>query len=140
MNLKPIIDRIRDECPTLKLVGGAAEFERAVEALATFPAAFVLPAADLAQPNPFGSQIVEQRVGSEFAVVFAVRNLADADGAAAVASLEPVRVVVREALLGWAPAADMDGCEYRAGAMQAFKNGFLWWQDSYLTAYTIRSQ
>lgn len=142
MNLRPIIARLEDECPTLKLVGGAAQYERAVQALAAYPAAFVMPAEDRAERSPFMSQTVEQRVASIFVVMLAVRNLADGEGAAAVEALEPVRIAVRDALLAWQPdypINDMDGCEYEGGAIVAFHNGFLWWGERYLTAYTIRS-
>lgn len=103
------------------------------------PAAFVLPAAESAETSPFMDQVVQQNVASEFAVLIAVRNLADDEGAAAVESLEPVRVVIRNALLGWQPATDYNGCEYRAGELVAFDNGVLWWQDRYTTGYVIRS-
>jgi hypothetical protein len=141
VNLKPVIKRLRDECPALRLVGGAAEFERALQGLTTMPAAFVLPAADAGERSPFGNQIVEQRVHSEFAIIFATRNLADNEGAAAMETLEPVRVSVRDALLSWQPDDDSDGCEFSSGRMLQFDpNNVLWWQDSYITAFTIRSQ
>jgi hypothetical protein len=139
MNLAPIITHLRDAVPSLKLVGGAAQFERAFTGLTTLPAVFVLPAKEAADTSPFMDQVVEQMVASEFAVLIAVRNLADDEGAAAVESLEPVRVAVRDALLAWQPATDYNGCEYRAGDLVAFDNGVLWWQDSYATAFMIRS-
>lgn len=139
MRLQPIAERLSDECPAIRLTGGAAEFERAVEALTAWPAAFVLPARDVADDNPFMDQMVQQNVAVEFVVVLAVRNLADDEGAAATESLEPVREAVRAALLGWQPTAEHHGCEYRSGELQAFDNGFLWWAETYRTAYLIRS-
>lgn len=139
MNLTPIIDRIRDEVPALKLVGGAAQFERALGGLTALPAAFILPAAEAAEPSPFMDQLVQQQVGAEFSVLVAARNLADDEGAAAVEALEPVRVAIRAALLGWPPTDEHDSCEFRAGELVAFDNGVLWWQDRYSTAFLIRS-
>lgn len=141
MNLGPVEKRLRDECPSLKLVGSMADFESARKGLTTVPAAFVMPARDVGQPSPFGNQIVEQRVGSEFVVAIAVRNLTN--DRAAVDSLEPVRDEVRDALLGWQPDApdnEMDGCEFGAGVFfELDVNKVLWWTDSYRTANTIRS-
>lgn len=139
MNLAPIIEQLRNSVPALKLIGGAAQFERAVDGLTTLPAAFVLPARESAAESEFMAQIVQQLVTSEFAVPIAVRNLADDEGAAAVESLEPVHTAVRDALLGWQPATDYHGCEYVNGELVAFDNGVLWWQDSYRSGYTIRS-
>lgn len=123
----------------LKLVGGAADFERAQMGLTTMPAAFVIPARESAGDNAFGNQIVQQTVAATFTVALAVRNLADAEGAAALESLEPVRVAVRDALLNFVPEDCTDGCEYDSGELVAFANGVLWWADAYRTAYLLRS-
>lgn len=139
MNLTPIIDRLRDEVPALKIVGGAAQFERALGGLTALPGAFVLPASEVASESPFMDGTVEQRVSAEFAVVIAARNLADDEGAAAVEALEPVRVAIRSALLGWKVSADLDSAEFRGGDFLAFDNGVLWWSDRYGTAFTLRS-
>jgi hypothetical protein len=139
VNLIPVIARLRDAVPILLLVGGAAKFEQALAGLTTLPAAFVLPATETGGPSPYMDQTVEQAIAAEFAVLIAVRNLADDEGEAAVGSLQPVREAVRQALLNWAPAIDYDGCEFRAGELLAFDNGVLWWTDRYGTAYLIRS-
>ncbi len=139
MNLAPIAMRLQDEVPALKLTGGAAEFERATQQLAAMPAAFVLPASETGEASPFMSQIVQQNVLLQFVVLIAVRNLSDDDGTAAVESLDPIRNAVRDALLNWTPEGAEQGCEFRAGAMLRFSNGVLWWQDTYATAYIIRS-
>lgn len=125
--------------PSLKLVGGAVQFEAAKDGLTALPAAFVLPSSDAADDSPWLDTLVQQRVGAEFVVIMAVRNLADAQGAAALDVLSPVRADVRDALLNWKPADTDDGCIYRNGRLVTFANGVLWWQDIYATAYTIRS-
>lgn len=139
MNLEPIVARLVAQCQVLKLVGGSANFELAVGALATFPAAFVLPAKESATSNPFMDQIVEQRVQMDFGVVLAVRDLADNEGSAAHDALDPIRSAVRDALLAWQPDGS-DACiEFVAGDLMAFDNGVFWWADTYRTAYMIRS-
>jgi len=140
VNVRPIIQRLRDAVPVLKQVGGAYDYEAAASVLKNFPAAFVLPAAESASDNPFMDQLVEQRVSAECVVLIAVRNLSDAVAEAAAQSLEPVRLAIREALLGWVPEGAEDNVEFVQGAMLVFANGVLWWQDFYRTAYLIRSQ
>lgn len=139
LNLALIIEQLRLAVPALRLVGGAAEFERAVQGLTALPAAFVLPARDVGGPSAFMGQITQQQVASDYVVLLAVRNLADDEGAAAIEALRPVRIAVRDALLGWVPDADFDNCEYAAGELLAFENGVLWWQETYRTATVIRS-
>lgn len=139
MNLEPIIERIRDECPVFKLVSGAADFARLSGALTTVPAAFVLPAAESAEPSPFGNQLVQQEVRDDFVVVIAARNLADATGLAANETLQPLRDVLFDALLAWVPAEDYANIEFRRGEFSAFDNDILWWADTFLTGHMIRS-
>ncbi len=134
-----IIARLREQCAPLRLVGGAAQLERAIEALTTAPAAFVLPARESAADSPFMDQVVQQEVRSEFTVVLAVRNLADDAGSAAREELEPVREAVRVALLGWVPEDATSGCEFVGGELAQFKDSLLWWADTFATSYLIRS-
>lgn len=141
LDLQPTVTRIRDSVPALKLVGGAAEFENATNAAMALPAAFVLPARDRGGSSPFGNQIVEQQIDSEFAVVLAVRNLSDSTGsAAAQQSLKPVRDAVADALINWPPDPDFFGCEFSNGQLTLFENGVIWWTDTYRTSHLIRSQ
>jgi hypothetical protein len=139
VNVRPVVDHLRAIVPALALAAGAAEYERALNALAALPAAFVLPAAEVAGENAFMDQMVQQEVAADFVVLLAVRNLSDGEGAAAAESLEPVRVAVRQALLGWTPDGATNGIEYAGGRLLAFHNGALWWEETYRTAYLIRS-
>lgn len=140
LDLAPIIRRLVDEVPAFRLVGGAAEFEAARQSLTTTPAAFVLPAIDVAERSPFGNQVVEQRVTSEFVVLLAVENLAGKDDRAVLQALRPVRAAVSAALLNWQPDSEADGCEYGAGRLYDVRQGTVWWQESYVTAFTLRSE
>lgn len=140
LNLAFIVQRLREEVPALTLIGGSVEFERASKALKAVPAAFLLPLAEQAERSPWGNQIVEQRVGIRFGVCYAVRNLADSDGTAAMQSLRPIRRAARNALLNWQPSEEFDGCEFLAGQLLTLdENSVLWWQDDFVTAHTIRS-
>lgn len=135
-----MITHLRDTIPALRLVGGAAEVAQAFSGLTAMPAAFVLPARETAGESPWGTQQTQQQVTAEFAVVVAVRNLTDSEGAAAVESLEPVREGVRAALLGWSPDVDtVEACEFVDGDLVSFDAGTVWWQDRYRARYMISS-
>lgn len=133
-----IIARLQSQVAALKLVAGAAEFGAAADAnpIAT-PAAYVLRLSERGSESLTLAR-VEQRVGVEIGVVLALRNAADPLGAAANADLEALRASVRTALLGWV-APSCDPFIFGAGGLLAFKDGHLWWQDSFSTAYDINS-
>ena len=139
IDLSPLIERITSQVSALKLIGGAARFEEAQEGIKTLPAAFALLARESPEPSPFMDQVVQQRIIVDFVVLVACRNLSDASGKAAAETMQPVRHAIRQALLKWAPDAEHDGCEFVNGEMLDFVNKVLWWQDTYRTAYMIRS-
>ena len=78
------------------------------------------------------------RAGQLGLKVACIEKRADAKGAAANVDLEALRAAVRTALLGWS-APSCDPFEFAAGGLLAFRDGFLWWQDAYRTAYDITS-
>lgn len=133
-----IIARLQSQVapPTLNLVGGAAEFQAASDANPNaVPAAYVLRMSERGGERlTYGR--TEQRVPTEIGIVMVVRNVADAKGNAASADMETLRGAVRTALLGWNAAAT-DPFEFAAGGLLAFRDGHLWWQDSYRTTYDI---
>lgn len=133
-----IAARLEAQVATLNQVGGAAEFEAAslAKPRAT-PAAFVIPVGEDPAPSDVAN-IVIQRVRVSLGVVWAVRNVASADGAPALADLETVRAAGQAALLGWAPA-NAEPLERGAGRLLAFRDGVLWWQDIYQTNIFVRT-
>lgn len=140
VDLDSIAERLRAEVPALRHVGGAAEFVAAVDHVPAVPAAFVLPLREDALDSPFMDGFVQQVVGCEFVVMLVARDLSDAAGGAAVQALAPLRKAVAAALLGWTPTGAEAGVEYRGGAFQAFdEDNNLWWQETYRTAFIIRS-
>lgn len=139
-DLKLIRDRLEAEVAQLRVIGGPAEFKLVSEKTPAVPAAYVLPAREVAGRNDFMQQLVEQEVALEFEIYIGVRNLADDAGEAALESLRPVRGAIRKALLGWAPDADTYNVEFVRGEFAAFDaDNVLWWTDTYRTAYLIRS-
>jgi len=140
MIIASVVDRIRARCGEFTLVGGAAQLDAAMDALTTTPAAFVLPARDTADENPFALQMVQQLVNSEFSVVLVAENVSDTTGSSGVDTLSPVRDSLRAALLNWAPADGSTPCEYVRGELATFGGGQIWWTDTFRTSYLIRSE
>lgn len=125
--------------PALKLVGGAVDLQAAAEEEPTItPAAFVIPLEENPGANELGN-FVMQRVAVAVGVVLVVRNLTDTKGAAATVDMEALRQSTKAVLLGFAPNDACDPLERGQSALLAFKEGHMWWQDIYITAYYDRS-
>jgi hypothetical protein len=120
-------------------VSGAAGFAAAADPATgkprAVPAAYVLLLSESGEPSPTYMR-AEQRVGVAIGIVIVARNLQDSKGAEALADLDTLRTAARAALLGWAPPG-ADPLTFDAGSLLAFKDGNLWWQDSYRTHYDI---
>lgn len=123
----------------LALVGGAAEFQKAVETSpAATPAAFVIELDENAGPNQVVPD-VHQRVKATIGIVHVVRNVADAKGEAARKDMVTLRAATKAKLLGWPPTAAHDPLERARSHLLAFRDGHMWWQDAYTTAFFDRS-
>lgn len=123
----------------LKLVGNAADFQTAADANPTAaPAVYVLQLEEV--PEPSDVDVIVQRVTAYMGIAFAVRNVADAKGAAARADLESMRANVKQLLYGWQPAEGYFPLERGRSSLLGFKNSHLWWQDIYVSAYYDKPQ
>lgn len=142
LDLAPIIARLRDEVPAFRQVGGAVDLALAMQGTVSRPAAFVLPARDVAAENPFGSVAVQHEVGARFGVLIAVDAVQPSRSAKAHDDvLRALRSSVLRALLNWQPYEDADGCEYVEGVLvQLGADSVLWWEDTYGSRYIIRSE
>lgn len=131
-----IVARLIDQVPALKQIGGAAEFQAAAESNPTAtPAAFVFPLRESGGASPIYGR-VRQKVSASVGVVLVVRNVADAKGAAAGGDMATLRAAVESVLLGWVPVSGRDPLEFESGALLAFRNGHMWWQDAYRTQFS----
>ena len=133
------VERIETTVSGFKLVGGAIDFQAAVESNPkAVPACFVIPMRE--QPGPsIAADILQQKVTVTIGVILVVRNLGDQIGAAAGADLEQLRRAVREQLYGWTPDPVFDPFERGMGQLLAFRDGHAWWQDLFTTSYYDRS-
>lgn len=133
-----VVSRLDTDVPALKLVGRAADFQKAADSNPTVtPAAFVLSLEEI--PGPVETTAMIQRVEVLIGVVLVVRNVSDAKGAAASQDLEALRTAVNEKLMGWVPAEGFDPLERGPGRLLAFRDGHMWWQNIYKTAFFDRS-
>lgn len=133
-----IVQRLKDAVPTLKLIGTEVDVHASMlnNPRAT-PAAFVWELSE--DPGPCETSIMQQRVEVVVGVSLVVRNVADANGTAARIGMKPLRLAVRDALGGWTPNADYDSLTLGPSQYLDFKDGYLWWQLSFRTAYFYRS-
>ena len=139
MDVSPIIARLKTQLTGFVLIAGAAELDDAIATTANPPAADVLPLAETATA-PDLAGVHHQRVRQAFAVVLVVANLRDATGAAAAADLQPKRLAVRSALLGWVPdAANGETVAFVSGRLLTFADARLWWTDEFEVITDYRS-
>ena len=137
--LSPVIARLQERVPALRLVAGAADFAAIRGAIATHPAAWVLPLGDTPGENSLAAGGLMQAMEATFGVVLAVRDVSDARGEAGADAVVAIRRDVHAALLGWSPDADAAPIEYGQGRLVAFADGFVWWQEEFVTTYYLRA-
>ncbi len=128
-----VIAQIQAQVPTLRFVGGAADYA-AIKSLREFqpPCAFVLLAKEKAQYHQGGGQ---QRSIITFGVVMAVRNYRAADrGLQGSDALRGVLDSVRGALMTWTPPVKGGRpCQLQQGDLVDYDGANLLWTDTYQT-------
>lgn len=133
MDVQPVIEHLRRSLKGLRSVGGAAEFDAAVDGAVAPPCAFVLPLQETATPNGMLG-VHEQRLTLAFGVVHVVMNRRDARGEAAMSELAPHRKALKAALLGWCPdPAQGLPVNFVSGRLLRLDNDHrLWWTDEFV--------
>lgn len=137
MNLQPVIDRIKAQCTGFKVVGGAAEFDMALQGAPAAPACYVIPQSEDADGSTATSTYVFQTVTVNFGVIYAVRNAKSSAGQEGIADLETLRAAVRTALLGWQVASNTKPITFAGANLLDFQPGLMWWQDGFTTTHHI---
>lgn len=133
------ITRLQGQRPPFAIVEGVARFAAIRAEPPAYPAAYVLPLAETASPNTHATGSILQEVSASVAVVILCRAAQDPSGAAAIADLAALRLAIRDALLGWAPAGASDGYEFSGGELLRAEGGSVWWQDTYTAPYHLRT-
>lgn len=135
-----LIARIKATVPALKAVGTAANFQVAVENNpAVTPCCFVITLDEQPGPNKLADCVVQQHVNLTVGIILVVRNLKDARGEAAGVDMETLRKLVKDQVFGWQVSSEFDPFERGGSHLLTFKDGHMWWQDLYITAYEDRS-
>jgi len=140
MDLDLVIQRLKAMATGLRQVGGTADLDAAIDGAPATPAAYVMPLTDDAQPSAT-TQVLRQTVLHRFAVVLVVNNRRDANGAAALSDLKPLRAALKTSLLGWVPDATTgEAVQYGAGRLLRLDaNGRLWWSDEFVYQTYLRA-
>ena len=121
----------------VKTIGGAANIAAVQSDLKAAPGIFILPGAQTPGPNELANG-VSQLVVVSIGVLFAVRNVADAKGAAGHNALSPLVVSVKDLFLGWQPVDALRPVEYAGGELVDYSELVLWWQEIYTTEIFYR--
>lgn len=122
----------------LALIDGTVALEAAMDAAPlAAPAAYLAPDAERLGPSPFSGDDI-QRVDISIAAVFAVRNVADPRGEAALTDLQARRDAVKVLLLGWVPSNGYAPLSRGNGRLLAFRNQHIWWADIYTSTFYER--
>lgn len=130
-----IIARLKAEVPALRIIDGAAGFQRASESNPTaVPAAYVFTVDESADENSIDEPMI-QHIEVTLAVVLVVRHVGDATGAAAGSDMDSLRDAVLVALMGYRPDADHDPLARQRSTLLTFRDGHMWWQETWATRY-----
>jgi hypothetical protein len=128
--LTNVQDRLRQQVPQLRTVDGLAAYASlpAKPPTAKLPAAYVFALSDSGEPNATASGPHRQRITTVIGVALVVSTLPDARGEAGALALEPLRALVRNALMGWKPAGADTPFDFLAGELLQAKEGTADWQ------------
>lgn len=138
IDLAPIRDRLALQTQ-IKKVGNAADLDAAMRnGVTTLPAAFVLPLGDSGEEADMMENAYMQHVAAQLGVVIAVRDLTDATGEAALATLQPISKLVDDVLINWSPDDSLDPFGYAGGQLLGFRDAVVFWQKDFVTGFYIR--
>jgi len=137
LQLTAISTLLKADVSAFKLVSGAADLENALSGrVRALPACFIVPLKEDAGANTSGTMVITQDIVDRFAVVYAVKDLADPLGVAAIdGSLRDLRLATLNALVGWVPASGFDVCEYDGGSLIRIESGTIFWRDRFRTSH-----
>jgi len=137
LQLSLIVARLNDQVSAFKSIEGALDFEKQLKSgVRKAPAGFVMPLKEDAAGNRIAANAVRQKITDRFAIVYAVKNLSDATGAAGIdGGLRDLRMATKTALVGWVPGAGFNICTEDGGSLIAIENGTIWWRDRFITSH-----
>ena len=136
-----IVARLKDQVPAFKAIDGAAELENAIKGrIRITPAGFVVPLKEDAGVNTSGSMVITQEITDRFAVAYAVKDVGNPTGESVLdADLHILRLATLNALVGWAPGAGFNVCEFDGGSLIRIESGVVLWRDRFRTTHINES-
>ncbi len=142
MNITPFVDRVSairiSGKKPFRVVAGSADYSIAMKQGVALPAAYVYPLTEQRIGGQWANDPME-RFEATVAVVIVAKNLRDARGAQALADLQALRNAVRDAFSQWRPDGFNEPPKFMRGALEAFDDQTLWWEDQYATIYYTRN-
>lgn len=126
----------------VNLISGVADFQKVADgsgAPTVTPAVYVMVTGEKARPSEIADVLI-QHVDAQLGIAMVVRNVSDVTGAAAGLDMEALRAAVKAALFGWQPAEKYEQLERDQGKLLQFREGHLWWLDTYNTSYLDKAQ
>lgn len=138
IRLSEVADHLK-KLDMFRKVGTAKSYGALTAAQIVWPSAWVLPLTERSGENRYMTNKlpVAQSVKAGFAVVLAVRDIADRSSAKALTEMELVRPAVIEALARFQPTGAQSTCIHRTGAIVSAiaKDGRMLWQDNFEVAF-----
>lgn len=139
--IEALIARLQAAVPDLKLIEGAAGFQRASESNPpATPAAYVFIVDEAGDGDATVDLPLIERERITISVVLVVRNVGDRHGAAAAQDMETLRPAVTLALRGFTPAPEHAPLSRRQSALAAFRDGHMWWQMTWETLTYVEGE
>lgn len=141
LSIGDLVTKLAADVQEFKAVEGAAELEAVVKSgVRVTPSAYVLPLSEDAVNTASGTMVITQKVITNFAVVYAVKNLSDARGKKAIETiLRDLRLKTLDALVGWVPGDGFNQCEFAGGSLLRLEKGTVYWRDRFQTRHTNES-
>lgn len=133
MDVKPFVQRLKDQVTGVRTIGGAVDLDAALRSTVTPPALYVMPMGDRAQrPGEDKYCVAGAGVVTTFAVLIVIRQLRDTAGEGVLEELPAVRRQVRHALAGWQLSLNDDPIQFVKGQLVMFPGDqTMWWADEF---------
>lgn len=141
MDLSLVVTQLRQYCPILKTVGGAADFDLGVETVVNperLPAAYVIPLEDSAEDNEMQNGLLQQ-VRERCGIVVEVDNAIDRRGQTSSFQIETLKYAIFKSILNWRIDAvrAQKGIQYAGGRILTMDRARLFWQFDFELLTTI---
>jgi hypothetical protein len=141
MDISKVITQLRTYCPSLKIIGGSADFNSGLESVVNpsqLPAAYVIPDGDEADANQLSNALL-QLVRERIQIVVQFDNSADRRGYGSVNQVDAMKYALFSAILNWRidPTHAQRGLEYDGCEFIAMDRGRLWYGFRFSQELTI---